>query len=354
MMSENFFELVEKLEKICGVQEFFDELKIYFSENFSTLYFDIINVIPFPPFYMNLKDTKIDKSLLSILSEPQSVEHINRFLVVNDYHIFTLNENLTSKYLLIFKNPLNEDLDKIDSICGYINSFYKLLVNNYLFGLDESDLQNANLISQMSHDINSMNSLIKTNFSEIDKSVLNKMSYIEKMTKDVLQYVREIQIIESDAKIDELLQGIIQNIVFPANIEVLTRYHLKDRSINLDVELFDKALSEIILNAISSFENKKGIINIEANLRKVKNLFYDNEYLKLIVEDNGTGINADFLSFIKNPFFTTKKSDHHSGLGLSIADKIIDAHGGYINIERTKENKTMVTVYLPLQGKYNE
>ena len=354
MIGEKIFDLVEKLEKIRGTQEFFDEVKIYFSKNYSTLYFDIINVFPFPPFYWKPMDTEMDKSLLSILSEAQRAEQINRFLVVNDYHIFTLNDNLTSKYLLIFKNLLDTNLDELDGLCGYINSFYKFVMNNYHFGLDESDLQNANLISQMSHDINSMNSLIKTNISEIDESVLNKMSYIEKMTKDVLHYVREIQIIDSEVKIEELLRDIIQNIVFQENIKVTTCFHLKERSINLDVELFDRALSEIMLNALSSFENKKGNIYVGANLRQIKNLFFDNEYLELIVEDNGTGINADYLSFIKNPFFTTKKSDHHSGLGLSIADKIIHAHGGYLNIETTEENKTMVTVYLPLQGKYNE
>jgi signal transduction histidine kinase len=354
MMDEKFFRLVEKLEKTSGLQNFFDELQNYFSENFSTLNFDIIKVFPFPPFYMKLNNTEIDKSLLSILAETQNVDHINKFLVVNDYYIFLINENFASKYLLIFKNAKDSNLNELDGLCDYINSLFKLALNNYHFGLDESDLQNANLISQMNHDINSMNSLIKTNSSEIDESVLNKMSYIEKMTKDVLLYVREIQIIDSEVKIEELLQGVIQNIAFPATIEVSTRYHLKERSIKLDVELFNRALSEILLNAISSLENKEGNINIETNLRQVKNLFYNDEYLELIVKDNGAGINTDFISFLKNPFFTTKKSDHHSGLGLSIADKIINAHGGRLNIETIEDNKTKATVYLPLQGKYNE
>ena len=130
MMSEKLNKLFEKLEKIRGSEEFFDELKIYFSENFNKLNFDIIKVVPFPPYYLKLKDIEIDKSVQLMLSETTNVKYINRLLVVNDYYVFTLNETLTSKYSLLFKNLMDQDLDEIEGLCGYIDSFYNSWARN--------------------------------------------------------------------------------------------------------------------------------------------------------------------------------------------------------------------------------
>ena len=353
-MNERIKILIENFENICGRNEFLKKLEIYFSENFNSLDFEIIKLMPFPPYYLTLADSQPNKSLLATLSESNNIEQKNKLFIIHDYYIYPLTENTIAQYSLIFKNLSDNNFDEINSLCIYIHSLYKLVVNNYHFGFEESSLQNANLISQMIHDINSMISLIKMRSSQIEESVSNKMSYAEKMTKDALQYVREIQVLDSEVKIKELLEGIIQNVSFPDNIDVSIQNNVNEKTINLDVELIDRALNEIIQNAVSAFGDTNGRISIKTDIRQFKNILYNNEYLEIKVEDNGIGINSDFLSFIKNPYFTTRKSEYHSGLGLSIADKIIDAHGGYLNIEITPENKTAVTIYLPLQGNDNE
>jgi signal transduction histidine kinase len=67
------------------------------------------------------------------------------------------------------------------------------------------------------------------------------------------------------------------------------------------------------------------------------------------VEDNGKGIAQDALPKIFDPFYTTKEPGKGTGLGLSIAYKIVNQHGGRIDVRSTEGVGTTVTVILPVE-----
>lgn len=70
-------------------------------------------------------------------------------------------------------------------------------------------------------------------------------------------------------------------------------------------------------------------------------------WIKITIQDTGTGIKDKDLSYIFDPFFS--RSSNRAGLGLSIVSRIIDLHNGSINI-RSKEGKgTKVEIYLPVE-----
>lgn len=64
----------------------------------------------------------------------------------------------------------------------------------------------------------------------------------------------------------------------------------------------------------------------------------------IAVEDNGCGIDANSLPLLFNPFFTTKPDG--TGLGLAMAARIIDEHGGILTAE-SNDGKTVFTLFLP-------
>jgi len=68
----------------------------------------------------------------------------------------------------------------------------------------------------------------------------------------------------------------------------------------------------------------------------------------LTVRDNGVGMSPDVLARASEPFFTTKKKDVGTGLGMFVSKGIIEAHGGQLQIESTAGEGTTVTVLLPL------
>ena len=72
-------------------------------------------------------------------------------------------------------------------------------------------------------------------------------------------------------------------------------------------------------------------------------------YLRIDVQDNGSGIPPEILTKIFDPFFTTKKSG--TGLGLATVDSIVRRHGGRIGVESTVGVGTLFSVFLPIANK---
>ena len=69
---------------------------------------------------------------------------------------------------------------------------------------------------------------------------------------------------------------------------------------------------------------------------------------EFVIEDSGKGIPKDIADNIFMPFFTTKSVGEGTGLGLSLAVKIIKLHGGEIRVDHTASN-TKFVIYLPKQ-----
>jgi two-component system nitrogen regulation sensor histidine kinase GlnL len=66
--------------------------------------------------------------------------------------------------------------------------------------------------------------------------------------------------------------------------------------------------------------------------------------MEIIISDNGEGVPDDIKPCLFDPFVTTKKNG--SGLGLALVAKIIDAHGGIVDLINT-DRKTEFRVLLP-------
>jgi len=74
----------------------------------------------------------------------------------------------------------------------------------------------------------------------------------------------------------------------------------------------------------------------------------EKEFLRLNNNDQGIGIEAENLSKIFEPYFTTKTKG--SGLGLAIARRITEAHGGKISVESWPGQGSSFRVSLPTAG----
>jgi len=108
-----------------------------------------------------------------------------------------------------------------------------------------------------------------------------------------------------------------------------------------------RAISNIVKNAYESFAvspsaYRSGTIRVRARA-------IDSQRLEIVVEDNGVGLSEGDLADVRRfvPGGTSKVGG--TGFGLPTARRMIEAHGGSLNIESTEGTGTVVTVTLPLQ-----
>lgn len=113
--------------------------------------------------------------------------------------------------------------------------------------------------------------------------------------------------------------------------------------IQADEDQVKQILMNVIINAIQAI-SYKGEIKITTE----KTLLMGETAIKIIIEDSGIGIPEKDLFQIFDPFFSTKEKG--SGLGLSIAYKLIEAHQGEIKVESKEGERTKFILCLPQKG----
>ena len=107
--------------------------------------------------------------------------------------------------------------------------------------------------------------------------------------------------------------------------------------IDHDPNQINQVLLNLLLNAIQAME-KPGTIFV--TLRR------DKDAVLITVADQGKGISPENLPNIFRPFFTTK--GHGTGLGLSLARRIVEAHGGTITVRSELGKGTQFVLRLPI------
>ncbi len=76
-------------------------------------------------------------------------------------------------------------------------------------------------------------------------------------------------------------------------------------------------------------------------------------YLILSVADTGSGIPADILPSIFEPYFTTKGPGQGTGMGLAMVHGIVESYGGKIFVESEVGRGTVFSIYLPVAGSHS-
>ncbi len=152
--------------------------------------------------------------------------------------------------------------------------------------------------------------------------VLKETSRLEEMVKEMLEFSRSVRLKKSSVDINELvtdLAKLLSSNGAQAEIQLVLELAPELPKIMVDRDKIRRVLTNIITNAIqASPEGQKVRILTEPS----------DDGISIKVVDYGAGIKDDHKESVFHPFFTTKKSG--TGLGLGVAKKITEAHGGRI------------------------
>ncbi|MCP5067648.1 MAG: hypothetical protein GY946_13885, partial [bacterium] len=104
-------------------------------------------------------------------------------------------------------------------------------------------------------------------------------------------------------------------------------------------------IEQVIVNVLrNAVESGGGKTRIEVIARRLQTGAF------VEIRDDGPGIDKDQLPFLFDPFYTTRLEAGGTGLGLSVAHGIVNAHGGAIRADDQLDHGTAIQVQLPLNN----
>ena len=192
--------------------------------------------------------------------------------------------------------------------------------------------------------------ILKDDYREGDKKyefleiLLKESDRLNRVVEDFLRLSRPQPMMFVTCDLGEELRSVVMLVMAEAADRGLSLGLHADESLLIrgDRDKLHQAFLNIILNGIQSTP-ADGSLNIHA-WRQEHDL-KDRSEVRIDFQDTGAGIPEDLRKRIFEPFFTTKQEG--TGLGLAIAKRIIDAHGGRIEVSSAPSTGTIFTVFLP-------
>ena len=169
-----------------------------------------------------------------------------------------------------------------------------------------------------------------------------EVDHLEMLVNNILAFAKPVEPKKNPADLSKVLEQAIalsEKGITDKKIEVQTEFGDVPHVI-VDAAMMGDAFLNVIRNAVeASKDNDK----ITVSLRYA---YETHQSIVVEITDNGSGIDAEDMPHIFNPFFTRK--NYGTGLGLSLVKKIIDIHQGTIDIFSKKNGGTKVLIILPL------
>ncbi len=229
----------------------------------------------------------------------------------------------------------------------------------------EKERMRANLLRAISHDLRTpltsiygSSSAIAENYDALTRE--QKMKMMAEVRDDAQWLIRMVENLLSITRIDGGKARInTQPVVLEELIDdVLTKFrkHYPGRDLELeipddfitipmDVMLIQQVMVNLLGNAV---DHAKGMTRLRLEVKRYKNKMF------FTVRDNGCGIPEErlksiFSGYLSPPDLPTDSGRHNMGIGLSVCDAIIKAHGGEIHAKNNPEGGASFTFWLELE-----
>ena len=179
----------------------------------------------------------------------------------------------------------------------------------------------------------------RAQYTHILTTIKDELARLNRLVSDFLGYGRpaKLKLREIDARsLIEEVRDLVNTHAEQHDVKVdIEQNGDGDSKLQGDAELIKTCFSNLMINAIQAMPSG-GSLNI--SLRP------DNGFLEIKFTDTGVGIMPEDLAQIFEPYYSTK--DTGIGLGLPLTKKIIEEHGGEINVESAPGRGTTFTVTL--------
>jgi PAS domain S-box-containing protein len=203
---------------------------------------------------------------------------------------------------------------------------------------------------QIRNPLMSMGGFLNRIFKNIDQResyaayiapVMSGLKRLEAIVTAVEEYTSISRLEKTPVLLSEIVYKVCLDLDMKAaalNKRIAWSIQLSVNDVSLDYSLFTRALTELLVNALESFTNEEGHIEIAAERAR--------QDLMIEIRDSGAGIKEEYQPFIFDPFFTTKAAS--LGMGLSKVKRIIAEQNGEIQVQSSQGSGTKVNIRLPI------
>jgi signal transduction histidine kinase len=156
------------------------------------------------------------------------------------------------------------------------------------------------------------------------KLISEQAERCKKIVSGLLNFARKNQVALSETDVIKFARHSVDSIIKPDNIRLVFEADVSDPVAKLDIDQMMQVLTNLEKNAVEAMP-AGGTLKIS--------VAGDEEEIRFIVADTGTGIAKDNMDKIFTPFFTTKEMGKGTGLGLALIYGIVKMHKGKIHVD---------------------
>jgi len=169
-----------------------------------------------------------------------------------------------------------------------------------------------------------------------------------RVVKGLLDLARPVTPQFSPVRVEEVLEKsllLLEPKISKGSIAVKENIAPSLPLVNADRQQIQQVFVNVLLNAIESMQNG-GEIVLSVSL---DNSQEEKKYVRVEISDTGIGISNEDILRVFNPFFS-RREKKGTGLGLSISKRIVESHGGTIELKSVLNEGTTCLIRLPVSG----
>lgn len=169
-----------------------------------------------------------------------------------------------------------------------------------------------------------------------------------KVVRGLLDFARQAQYEFDATDVNESLRqalGLVTYQFNSAQVQVVTELVDELPTIQASWQHLQSVWLNLLMNARDALQSRPE----ERQVTLVSQLDGGGQHVQVIIQDNGRGMSSAELSHIFEPFYTTKAPGQGTGLGLATCHRIIEQHGGEINVASVPGEGTTFIVRLPVK-----
>lgn len=168
---------------------------------------------------------------------------------------------------------------------------------------------------------------------------------LNRLLTEVMTFARPVDLEPKPSDLREVVERVLRLLAHrleEAVIAVRVPWDLDCPPVVCDAEQLQQVFLNLFLNAVQAMEGQRGERRLTVRGR------WSGENVSVDVSDTGPGVAPENLDNVFNPFFTTKAQG--TGLGLSLLQRIVVRHGGWVELRSPPGEGATFTVHLPVNG----